>query len=83
MVIQIRLNEGKYNKYGVLKRQLVIAMSSQDNWGKGLEDLMIGELGVYAYSLLWFEELKRMMGGDRSKIGCHVYSESNNVRNCA
>ena len=43
-------------------------MSSQDNWGMGLEDLMIGELGL-AYSLLWFDELKRMMGGDRSKIG--------------
>ena len=68
MHIQIRLNEGKYDKDGALNRQLVIAMSSQENWGKGLDDLMIGELDI-AHSLLWFEDLKRMMGGDRSKIG--------------
>ena len=58
----------KYNKDGVLKRQLVIAMSSQDNWGMGLEDLMIGELDK-AYSLLLFDGSKRMMGGDISKFG--------------
>ena len=68
MIWLYKFGEGKYNKDGVLKRQLVIAMSSQDNWGMGLEDLMIGELGI-AYSLLWFDESKRMMGGDRSKIG--------------
>ena len=36
MICLYKLGEEKYNKHGVLKRQLVIAMSSQDNWGMGL-----------------------------------------------
>ena len=36
MIWLYKFGEGKYNKDGVLKRQLVIAMSSQDNWGMGL-----------------------------------------------